>query len=82
MHPGFGARMAHASGPEALNVAAALALAVVLSFPTVALAASQGRERDRDRGAIARVIKKIQKIFGVTPTDLPMPPLPGDPPKP
>ena len=57
--------------------AAAVALAVVLFLPPVALAASQGRDSDRDAGAIVRIIKKIQKVFGVAPNDdIPTPPVP------
>lgn len=61
---------------------AALVLAVVLSLPTVVLAAPQGRERDRESGPIVRVIKKIQKFLGVTTNDDGLQvPIPG-PPKP
>jgi hypothetical protein len=57
--------------------AAAVALAVALSLPTVAMALPQERERSRDRSEIVRIIKKIQRLLGIsTNDDLPLPPFP------
>lgn len=59
--------------------AAAIVLAVALSLPSVAIASPFEREHPRDRRDIVRIIKKIQKLFGIsTNDDLPLPP----PPKP
>jgi len=56
---------------------AAVALAVVLSLPTAAFAASQTRELDRSRGPFTKIIKKIQKLVGIsTNSEIPSPPLP------
>jgi hypothetical protein len=59
-------------------------LAVVLSLPTVAFASSsKGEGNDRERAPITRVIKKIQKFFGVTPNDDGLQvPVPAPPPRP
>lgn len=59
--------------------AAAIVLAVALSLPSVVLASPRERERGRDKQEIVRIIKKIQKLLGIsTNDDLPLPP----PPKP
>lgn len=61
-----------------LRRAAAVVLAAALISPHVAVAAPQARDRDHDKsGRIVIVIKKIQKLFGIsTNDDLPQPPIP------
>ena len=50
--------------------AAAIALAAVLSLPPAVIAAPRDRDDDRTAGQrIVRIIKKIQKIFRLTPND-------------
>lgn len=58
--------------------AAAVVLIAALSLPSVALASPlYERDRGRDPNPIIRIIKKIQKIFGVTSNDdVPVPPKP------
>lgn len=57
---------------------AAVLLAVSLSLPSVALAASKGQDRDPFRDPLARAITKIKKILGVsTHSDEPSPPVPA-----
>ena len=57
--------------------AAVIALAIALSVPSVAAPMREERERGRDRSEIVRIIKKIQKLFGIaTNDDLPLPPYP------
>lgn len=59
-------------------------LAVALSLPVFAAASPDTLRRDRDQiDRIVRVIKKIQRIFGVSKNDdLPQPPVPTPPPPP
>lgn len=56
---------------------AAVALAVALSLSTVVAAAPGNRDEQRERSPFVRVIKKIQKFFGIAVhDDLPLPPFP------
>jgi hypothetical protein len=63
--------------------AAATLLAATLSLSSLSLAAaSQEREIGRDKGdRVIRIVKKLQKFFGITThEDLPTPPKPLTPP--
>lgn len=60
---------------------AAVVLTVLLSFPAASSFAAgrdtRDRDRSRDRDPIVRIIKKIQKVFGITSNDdIPSPPKP------
>jgi hypothetical protein len=58
---------------------AAVVLAASLAIAPIAIASPQGRGgRDRDFGEkVVRIIKQIQKLFGVSSNDdLPLPPPP------
>lgn len=60
-----------------LRHAAVAALAVALSLP-LAAAPSPQKERSRDKDEIVRIIKKIQRLIGIsTNDDLPLPPPPN-----
>lgn len=60
-----------------LHRAAVIALALALSLPSVAAPSKQDRERGRDKNEVVRVIKQIQRLFGIsTNDDLPLPPPP------
>jgi hypothetical protein len=60
-----------------LRRAAAVALAVALSLPAFAAPSKQDRERSREKSAVVQVIKKIQRLLGIsTNEDLPFPPPP------
>jgi hypothetical protein len=55
---------------------AALAVAIALSTPSVALVA-QPRERGREKSPVVRILEKIRKFVGIgTHDDLPVPPFP------
>lgn len=59
------------------RVFAAIAVAVVLSLPSFAFAASP-RERGGDKGPVVRIVQKIRKFFGITThEEFPSPPIPG-----
>jgi hypothetical protein len=63
--------------------AAAIALAVFVSFAVVAEPAPRDRDRARENGGVVRVIKKIKRVLGiVTNDDLPLPPFPDPKTKP
>jgi len=53
---------------------AALAVALALSMPSVALFA-QGREERPEKNPIVRIVQKIKKFIGSL-DDLPLPPIP------
>lgn len=58
--------------------AAAASLALVLSATPVIAAPSRDGDAGRDRNAIVRVVKQILRRFvGITPTDLPVGPIPA-----
>lgn len=60
-----------------LRRTAAVVLAVALSLPTVALAVPRERDHAGQYEKIVRVIKKVQKLFGIsTNDDIPIPPVP------
>jgi hypothetical protein len=60
-----------------LRRAAAVALAVALSLPVFAAPSKQDRERSRDKSAVVQVIRKVQRLLGIsTNDDLPQPPVP------
>lgn len=59
---------------------AAVVLAVALSLPTAAFAASKDQDRIEGRDPIARVVSKIKRLLGVsTNSDQPVPPYPTGP---
>ena len=63
---------------RAAATVAAAALAVSLS--SSAFGSPQERELGRDKGGVVRILKKIQKILGITThEDLPTPPHPNGP---
>jgi hypothetical protein len=62
---------------------AAVTLAVALSLPLVAAESRQKQERDQQKSAIVQIVKRIQRVLGIsTNDDLPLPPYPTQPPPP
>ncbi len=62
---------------------AAIVLAVALALPTAVSARPQERDHIGRYRQIVDVIKKIQKLFGVSANDdIPIPPVPTPPPPP
>jgi hypothetical protein len=58
---------------------AAVVIAVILSLPSLSLAA-QPRERGSEKNPIVRIIQKIRKFVGIgSHDDFPVPPIPPKP---